>query len=126
MSDEEQEPLTPQAALDQKYMKLALEQAELAAQIGEVPIGAVVVCDGEVVAERLTAIEKLDTLMHDPKSIEKRFQELLGENPWMVNPAWQPLGGSISDSFSASREEFYKLYNARTNKLKGKTRRSEG
>ena len=50
MSDEEQEPLTPQAALDQKYMKLALEQAELAAQIGEVPIGAVVVCDGEVVA----------------------------------------------------------------------------
>ena len=50
MSDEEQEPLTPQAALDQKYMKLALEQAELAAQIGEVPIGAVVVCGGEVVA----------------------------------------------------------------------------
>ncbi len=31
-------------------MKLALEQAELAAQIGEVPIGAVVVCDGEVIA----------------------------------------------------------------------------
>ena len=43
MSDEAQEPLTPQAALDQKNMKLALEQAELAAQIGEVPIGAVVV-----------------------------------------------------------------------------------
>lgn len=50
MSDEAQEPLTPQAALDQKYMKFALEQAELAAQIGEVPIGAVVVCDGEVIA----------------------------------------------------------------------------
>ena len=32
MSNEAQEPLTPQAALDQKYMKLALEQAELAAQ----------------------------------------------------------------------------------------------
>ncbi len=28
----------------------ALAQAELAAQIGEVPIGAVVVCDGEVIA----------------------------------------------------------------------------
>ena len=50
MSNEAQEPLTPQAALDQKYMKLALEQAELAAQIGEVPIGAVVVCDKEVIA----------------------------------------------------------------------------
>ena len=31
-------------------MRLALEQAELAAQIAEVPIGAVVVCDGKVVA----------------------------------------------------------------------------
>lgn len=31
-------------------MRLALEQAELAARIGEVPIGAVVVCDGKVVA----------------------------------------------------------------------------
>ncbi|MBF0913157.1 MAG: tRNA adenosine(34) deaminase TadA, partial [Atopobium sp.] len=50
MSDEAQEPLTSQVALDQKYMKLALEQAEFAAQIGEVPIGAVVVCDGEVIA----------------------------------------------------------------------------
>lgn len=35
---------------DEKYMRLALEEAELAAAEGEVPIGAVVVCDGEVVA----------------------------------------------------------------------------
>ena len=35
---------------DSEYMQLALEQAALAEQIGEVPIGAVVVCDGEVVA----------------------------------------------------------------------------
>lgn len=32
------------------FMGLALDQARQAAQIGEVPIGAVVVCDGEVVA----------------------------------------------------------------------------
>lgn len=31
-------------------MRLAIEEAELAAREGEVPIGAVVVCDGEVVA----------------------------------------------------------------------------
>ena len=36
--------------LDEKYMRMALEEAELAAAEGEVPIGAVVVCDGEVVA----------------------------------------------------------------------------
>lgn len=36
--------------LDESYMRLALEEAELAATEGEVPIGAVVVCDGRVVA----------------------------------------------------------------------------
>lgn len=35
---------------DEGFMRLALEQAALAEAIGEVPIGAVVVCDGEVVA----------------------------------------------------------------------------
>lgn len=33
------------------YMQLALEQAQLAADIGEVPVGAVVVLDSEVVAK---------------------------------------------------------------------------
>jgi tRNA(adenine34) deaminase len=32
------------------FMRIALDQARSAAAIGEVPIGAVVVCDGEVVA----------------------------------------------------------------------------
>ena len=32
---------------DQKWMRLALEQAALAAQAGEVPVGAVLVKDGE-------------------------------------------------------------------------------
>ncbi len=35
---------------DERFMRLALEEAALAAEEGEVPIGAVVVCDGEVVA----------------------------------------------------------------------------
>lgn len=35
---------------DERFMRLALEQARLAAAIDEVPIGAVVVCDGQVVA----------------------------------------------------------------------------
>lgn len=36
--------------LDEKMMKKALECADSAAEIGEVPIGAVVVCDGEIVS----------------------------------------------------------------------------
>lgn len=35
---------------DERYMRLALEEAGAAADEGEVPIGAVVVCDGRVVA----------------------------------------------------------------------------
>ena len=40
----------PTVASDEEYMRLALEEAEAAAAEGEVPIGAVAVCDGRVVA----------------------------------------------------------------------------
>ena len=36
--------------VDKKYMRAALEQAALAAREGEVPVGAVVVKDGEIIA----------------------------------------------------------------------------
>ncbi len=36
--------------MDKKYMRLAIEEAEKAAQKGEVPVGAVIVKDGEVIA----------------------------------------------------------------------------
>ncbi len=41
---------TPEATADATYMGLALEQARAAMLQGEVPVGAVVVCDGQVVA----------------------------------------------------------------------------
>jgi tRNA(adenine34) deaminase len=37
-------------AEDRTYMAMALQQAEAAAEMGEVPIGAVVVCEGAVVS----------------------------------------------------------------------------
>src|SRR5512133_86748 len=42
---------------DALYMTLALEQARLAGEQGEVPIGAVIVCDGAVVAHAHNARE---------------------------------------------------------------------
>ncbi len=36
---------------DSAFMQLALEQAALAARAGEVPVGAVIVCGGEVIAQ---------------------------------------------------------------------------
>lgn len=40
-----------QAELDQQYMRMAIEQAQLAAQAGEVPVGAVLVKDSQVIAK---------------------------------------------------------------------------
>ncbi|MBQ8248741.1 MAG: tRNA adenosine(34) deaminase TadA [Clostridia bacterium] len=37
--------------LDEKFMRRALELAEMAASLGEVPVGAVVTMDGEIVSE---------------------------------------------------------------------------
>lgn len=51
-------------AEDKKYMRLALEEAYAAAGEGEVPIGAVVVCAGEVVAR---AHNRRET-DHDPSA----------------------------------------------------------
>ncbi len=34
---------------DENFMRLAIEQAQLAAQLGEIPVGAVVVKDGQVI-----------------------------------------------------------------------------
>lgn len=38
--------------IDEKFMREALAEARAAAAVGEVPIGAVVVRDGEIVARR--------------------------------------------------------------------------
>lgn len=47
------DPITPAAPLaDADAMRLALQQAQAAAEHGDVPVGAVVVCDGRVVAAR--------------------------------------------------------------------------
>ena len=40
-----------QIELDQQYMLMAIEQAQLAAQSGEVPVGAVLVRDGQVISK---------------------------------------------------------------------------
>jgi len=41
--------MTEQEQTDQNFMKLALEQGQLAYDAGEVPVGAVVVLDGQVI-----------------------------------------------------------------------------
>lgn len=50
MRQDEQSNAFEAEADDARYMRLALDEAAAAADEGEVPIGAVVVCDGEVVS----------------------------------------------------------------------------
>ena len=68
MSDEGRVSIADQGferlAEDRRFMRMALEEARLAAAEGEVPIGAVVVCDGEVVAR---AHNRRET-DHDPSA----------------------------------------------------------
>ncbi len=52
----------PQEQLDEIFMRQALRQARFAAEAGEVPIGAVIVCQNQVIARGYNQRETL----HDP------------------------------------------------------------
>lgn len=45
---------------DDDFMRLALNEATLAGDVGEVPVGAVVVCDGRVIGRGRNACERLN------------------------------------------------------------------
>lgn len=49
---------------DEEWMRVALEQARIAGACGEVPVGAVVVCDGEIIGRGFN--QPIRT--HDPTS----------------------------------------------------------
>ena len=47
------------AHTDERYMRLAIKQAELAAEAEEVPVGAVIVCNNSVVGKASNQVELL-------------------------------------------------------------------
>jgi tRNA(adenine34) deaminase len=70
--------------LDEKFMALALEQAEEAARSGEVPIGAVLIYEGAVLAADRNRREELkDATAHAEILVMRRGGELLGG--WRLN-----------------------------------------
>lgn len=66
--------------MDEYYMRLALEEAEKAYKIGEVPIGAVIVRNGEVVskAHNLRERDKNATAHAEVLAIQKACENLGG------------------------------------------------
>nr|WP_312855535.1 tRNA adenosine(34) deaminase TadA [Litoribacterium kuwaitense] len=71
---------------DEYYMKLAIEQAKQAEQLGEVPIGAVIVQHGEViaVAHNLREIEQRAVAHAELLAIDKACQHT---GFWRLNDA---------------------------------------
>jgi tRNA(adenine34) deaminase len=71
-------PAPPPANDDAYFMKLALEQAAKAAEQGDVPVGAVVVCNGEVVAATCNEKElnKIPTCHAEMIAIERAALKL--------------------------------------------------
>ena len=56
---------TGREAEDARWMRVALDQARSAHARGEVPVGAVLVCDGEIVSEGANAnIQECDATVH--------------------------------------------------------------
>ena len=50
---------------DEYFMKLAYQQAERAYELGEIPVGAVITCDGKVIAKAFNQVETLkDSTAH--------------------------------------------------------------
>ena len=66
--------------MDKKYMKAALKLAQKAADEGEVPVGAVVVCEGKIVGRGRNRREtKKNTIHHaEIEAIEKACKKLGG------------------------------------------------
>jgi len=64
---------------DEDFMRLALAQGEKAFRIGEVPVGAVAVCEGNVIAQAFNCCETLnDPTNHAEMSVIRQASAVLG------------------------------------------------
>ena len=73
--------------VDEKFMREALKEAGMASEEGEVPVGAVIVCNGRVIARGHNMTERL----HDPTA----HAEMIA-----ITAATQALGGKYLDKCS--------------------------
>lgn len=76
------------SARDEHFMQLALQQAQLGLSMGEVPIGAVVVLDDQVIARDHNRVEQtLDPTAHAELAVIKSASQHLGN--------WRLLGAAL-------------------------------
>lgn len=70
--------------MEEKYMHLAIKEAEKAFEMGEVPIGAVIVLRGKVIAKAYNQKEKMKSAIKHAEiiAVEKASKKL---NNWRLN-----------------------------------------
>ncbi|WP_158714023.1 ATP-binding protein [Kitasatospora aureofaciens] len=63
---------------------------------------------GQVAAERLEVVSKLESLVADRLTLERPLQELIEQAPWILAPEWTPLG--MNESLKRVRSSFESWY----------------
>ncbi|MFF7384328.1 ATP-binding protein [Streptomyces griseoluteus] len=63
---------------------------------------------GQVAAERLEVVAKLEALIADGNTLERPLQELIEQAPWLLAPEWTPLG--MNESLKRVRSHFEAWY----------------
>ena len=63
----------------------------------------------DIIRSRLNAIENLDKLMNDSKSLEKTFEEHLSNNPWLINPYWNIDKNSIDSDDTLTTQVYQNI-----------------
>ncbi|MFI5480701.1 ATP-binding protein [Streptomyces rubiginosohelvolus] len=63
---------------------------------------------GQVAAERLEVVAKLEGLISDGRTLERPLQELIEQAPWLLAPEWTPLG--MNESLKRVRASFEAWY----------------
>ncbi|MFE6972463.1 ATP-binding protein [Streptomyces sp. NPDC057682] len=67
---------------------------------------------GQVAAERLEVVAKLESLIDDRQTLERPLQELIEQAPWILAPEWTPLG--MNESLKRVRASFESWYHKNT------------
>ncbi|MEU6342876.1 ATP-binding protein [Streptomyces sp. NPDC046977] len=67
---------------------------------------------GQVAAERLEVVAKLESLVDDRATLERPLQELIEQAPWILAPEWTPLG--MNESLKRVRSSFESWYRKNT------------
>lgn len=62
-----------------------------------------------IVSQRLQAIKTLRTLMDNPATVEKMFEDHLAKNPWLINPYWNQTP-KTQEAVQVVTQEFNRLY----------------